>query len=137
MPDTSRPKRTFFVIMEYNEIAKACEGLSYRDKFRLAQFLIQMARKEEELQNPQSRIGVSKDENCKDTAVSESNSIEYVMERIGKLRPGKKKTLLNSIQAMYQFQGGISEKDQETIIAELQERKFLRIESENRVVYLR
>ena len=122
---------------EYNEIAKDCESLGYRDKFRLAQFLIQIARKEEEIQNPQSRIGGSKDENYKDTAASESNSIEYVMERIGKLRPGKRKTLLNAIQAMYQFQGGISEKDQETIIAELKKRKFLRIEADNRVVYLR
>jgi hypothetical protein len=121
---------------EYNEIAKASEGLGYRDKFRLAQFLIQLARKEEELQNPQSRISVSKDENHKDTASPESNSIEYVMERIGKLRPGKKKTLLNSIQAMYQFQGGISEQDQEVIISELQKRKFLRIELDNRVIYL-
>ncbi len=122
---------------EYNEIAKACESLGYRDKFRLAQFLIQLARKEEELQNPQSRIGNSKDENYKDAAASEVNFIKYVMERIGKLRPGKKKTLLNSIQAMYQFQGGISEHDQETIISELQKRKFLRIEPDNRVVYLR
>jgi hypothetical protein len=122
---------------EYNEIAKACESLGYRDKFRLAQFLIQQARKEEELQNPQSRISADKGKSYQDTAASEGNSIEYVMERIGKLRPGKKKTLLNSIQAMYQFQGGIAEKDQEAIIAELQKRKFLRIEADNRVVYLR
>ena len=118
---------------EYNEIAKASEGLGYRDKFRLAQFLIQQARKEEELQNPQSRISADKSERG---APPEGNSIEYVMERIGKLRPGKKKTLLNSIQAMYQFQGGIAEQDQEAIIAELQKRKFLWIESENKVVYL-
>jgi hypothetical protein len=122
--------------MEYNEIAKACEGLSYRDKFRLAQFLIQLARKEEESQNPQSRVAAEKGECRKTTTDPETHSIEYVMERIGKLRPGKKKTLLNSIQAMYQFQGGISEKDQETIISELQKRNFLRIESDNRVTYL-
>ena len=121
---------------EYNEIAKASEGLGYRDKFRLAQFLIQMARKEEELQNPQSRISAGKGESHQETVAPEGNSIEYVMERISKLRPGKKKTLLNSIQAMYQFQGGIAEQDQEAIIAELQKRKFLRIESENKVVYL-
>ncbi len=34
--------------MKYEEIAKKCEGLSYRDKFRLAQLLIQLARKQEE-----------------------------------------------------------------------------------------
>jgi hypothetical protein len=33
----------------------ACEQLSYRDKLRLAQLLIQTARKEEEIENPQKR----------------------------------------------------------------------------------
>ncbi len=136
MPDTSRPKHTFFVIMEYNEIAKACEGLRYRDKFRLAQFLIQLARKEEESQNPQSISVAEKGERCKKTAAPDATSIEYIMERIGKLRPNKKKTLLNSIYAMYQFQGGVSEADQEEIIAELQKRKFLKIDEEGRVSYL-
>ena len=41
--------------MEYDEIAKHCESLGYRDKFRLSQLLIQLARKEEEIQNPQTR----------------------------------------------------------------------------------
>jgi len=31
--------------MKYEEIAKKCEGLSYRDKFRLAQLLIQLSMK--------------------------------------------------------------------------------------------
>lgn len=122
--------------MEYNEIAKICEDLSYRDKFRLAQFLIQLARKEEEVQNPQRRVADEKGGYCKKTAVPETNSIEYVMERIGKLRPTKKKTLLNSIYAMYQFQGGVSEADQEAIIAELQKRKFLKVDADGKVVYL-
>ena len=123
--------------MEYNEIAKACEGLNYRDKFRLAQFLIQLARKEEEIQNPQSRVVAEKGECLKENAAPETHSIEYVMERIGKLRPTKKKTLLNSIYAMYQFQGGVSEADQETIIADLQKRKFLKVDADGKVVYLR
>lgn len=123
--------------MEYNEIAKACEGLIYRDKFRLAQFLIQLARKEEEIQNPQSRVVAEKGECRKESAAPETYSIEYVMERIGKLRPTKKKTLLNSIYAMYQFQGGVSEADQEAIVAELHKRKFLKVDADGKVVYLR
>ncbi len=41
--------------MTYNEIAKLAEELSYRDKFRLAQLLIQLGRKEEEEQYPDAR----------------------------------------------------------------------------------
>jgi hypothetical protein len=36
--------------MTYNELSKEIQQLSYRDKFRLAQLLIQLARKEEEEQ---------------------------------------------------------------------------------------
>ncbi|CAN2042306.1 hypothetical protein GMMP15_750004 [Candidatus Magnetomoraceae bacterium gMMP-15] len=43
------------MILTYQEISKACEVLGYRDKLRLAQLLIQLARKEEEIQNPQKR----------------------------------------------------------------------------------
>ena len=41
--------------MTYNELSKQAEQLSYRDKLRLAQLLIQLARKEEEEQNPEKR----------------------------------------------------------------------------------
>lgn len=41
--------------MTYDVIVIACEQLSYRDKLRLAQLLIQTARKEEENANPQNR----------------------------------------------------------------------------------
>lgn len=41
--------------MKYEEIAKECENLSYRDKLRLAQLLIQLARKEEEEEYPIQR----------------------------------------------------------------------------------
>jgi len=43
---------------------------------------------------------------------------------------------MNSIRAMYQFQGAISEEDQEIIIDKLEKKKFLKIESNNRVTYL-
>lgn len=45
--------------MNYDEIAKLIESLGYRDKLRLAQLLIQLARKEEEGSHPEKRQGLS------------------------------------------------------------------------------
>jgi hypothetical protein len=42
-------------VLTYRELSREIEKLSYRDKFRLAQLLIQLARKEEEEQNPEQR----------------------------------------------------------------------------------
>ena len=124
--------------MNYDEIAKVSESLSYRDKLRLSQLLIQLARKEEEIQNLQSRNNLKGSKAQKPAIESETdiNSIQYVIDRLSKLRPSKKKTLLNSIKAMYQFQGGVSEKDQETIISKLEQLNFIKIESNNKVTYL-
>ena len=124
--------------MKYDELAKHCEILGYRDKLRLSQLLIQLARKEEELQNPQNRSNIieNKEKTTIEELATDINSIQYVIERLNKLRPSKKKTLMNSIMAMYQFQGAISEEDQETIIDALEKNKFLKIESNNRVTYL-
>jgi hypothetical protein len=124
--------------MNYNEIAKECETLKYRDKLRLAQLLIQLARREEEIENPAKRNqlnqksqNVSNNEPTKDIG-----SIQYVMDRITKLQPAKKKSLINSIKAMYQFQGGVSETDLEKIIKDLEKRKFLKVQQNNRITYL-
>jgi len=40
-------------VMNYDDIANLCEQFGYRDKLRLAQLLIQLARKEEENKNTQ------------------------------------------------------------------------------------
>ena len=37
---------------------------------------------------------------------------------------------------MYQFQGGVSEADQEKIIRDLEKRKFIKIDNNNKVIYL-
>ncbi len=111
--------------MGYEEIVKLCGQLPYRDKFRLAQLLIQLARKEEEEKSPENRKA----------AQGELGSIEYVAERLLKSKPGKKVALLNFIGAMFQFQGGISDKDKETIVAELQKKKWLDIDNSGRVSY--
>jgi hypothetical protein len=124
--------------MNYDVIALACEQLSYRDKLRLAQLLIQTARKEEENLNQQNRTdikAVAEKAKVKEEAPKEINNIEYVSERLFKLRPGKTKPLINSIKAMFQFQGGIADSDVDKIITELQKRKLIKIE-QNRVCYL-
>lgn len=121
-------------VMTYDEIAGLCEQLGYRDKLCLAQLLIQLARREEEIQNPQRRI----EENRRNSLKSQDSSevIEYVFERLRKLRPSKKSSLQNSIGAMFQFQGGISDSEKKSIIAELQRLKRIQIDEKNRVTYL-
>ena len=93
--------------MTYSELAKEIEQLSYRDKFRLAQLLIQLARKEEEEQKPEQR------QNPGPTAKLDAELVQYVAGRLRKLKPSKKEALFNSIAAMFQFQGGISDGDKE------------------------
>lgn len=112
--------------MSYDEIAKVAETLGYRDKLRLAQLLIQFARKEEEEQKPAER---------KNFNAQNLELIEYVTERLLKLKPAKRTSLLNSISAMFQFQGGISESDIENIVIELQRKRTISIEQNGRVTY--
>ena len=109
----------------YDEIAKLCERLSYRDKFRLAQLLIQLGRKEEEEDSPDNRA----------TNSTDLETIEYVAERLLKSKPAKKASLLNFIGAMFQFQGGISETDKEALVAALVRRKWLTIDNKGHVSY--
>jgi hypothetical protein len=119
--------------MSYDVIALACEQLSYRNKLRLAQLLIQTARKEEENANPQSRIESKTVEKAKikEEVTKVIGNVEYVVERLLKLRPVKKKSLINSIKAMFQFQGGIADSDIEKIISELQKREHIKVEQDN------
>ena len=112
--------------MSYETISKECESLTYRDKFRLAQLLIQLARKEEEEQYPEQRYSESS---------KEFDQIKYVAERILKLKPAKKKTLLNSIGAMFQFQGGISDIDKEEMVFKLEKQKIISITGNGKVSY--
>ena len=115
--------------MNYNELSKQVEHLGYRDKLRLAQLLIQLARKEEEEQNPEKR------ETATTSGPSDPELIQYVADRLKKLKPSKKETLLNSIGAMFQFQGGISDDDKEKLLSELLKKRHFTITENNRVHY--
>lgn len=110
--------------MNYDEIAREIESLNYRDKFRLAQLLLQQARKEEETKNPQSRGAVQGD------------VVPFVAERLLKLKPSKRSSLHNAISAMFQFQGGLSDGDRDRIVNQLQKEKFLSITDTGKVLYL-
>lgn len=109
--------------MTYEEIKDLSLQLTYRDKFRLAQLLIQLGRKEEEEQYVEK--------------VKEDNPIDldYVSERLLKSRPSKVKSLENFIDAMFQFKGAISEEERASIISNLQNKNVIKIEK-NVVLYL-
>ena len=115
--------------MTYNELSKKAEQLSYRDKLRLAQLLIQLARKEEEEQNPEKRDAATV------SAPSDPELVHYVADRPKKLRPSKKESVLNSIGAMFQFQGGISDSDKDKLFSELLKKRHITIAENNRVHY--
>jgi hypothetical protein len=115
--------------MNYEDIAQHAKSLGYREKFKLAQLLLQLAMKEEEEQYPEHRnLSVAQ-------AGGPGDNIDYVAPRLLKLRPSKKEGVLNSIAAMYQFQGGISEADKERIFTGLVKRGYIRVESNSRVSY--
>lgn len=123
--------------MNYEVIALACEQLSYRDKLRLAQLLIQMARKEEEEAHPMHREEHKSPKNFQrqQNKLKDVDTVQYVIDRLLKLKPVNKRSLVNAIKSMFQFQGGISDSELDRIIGELQKRKYLNIDTKNSVSY--
>lgn len=115
--------------MTYNELAKEVEKLGYRDMFRLAQLLIQLARKEEEEQNPENR------QSSIAPAKLDPELVQYVADRLRKLKPSKKESVFNSISAMFQFQGGISDGDKEKVFAALVKERHIAVADNGRVTY--
>ena len=115
--------------MDYDEISALARNLGYREKLRLAQLLIQLARREEEQEHPEKRAAKSV------TASSERDPAVIVAERIRKLRPRTRAALLNSIDSMYQFRGGSSKEDKERLIDELDRDHGIAIGQNNRVSY--
>jgi hypothetical protein len=112
--------------MTYDELSRQTAQLSYRDKFRLAQLLIQQARKEEEEAHPERRQ-VS-------TPTTEQD-LEYVAERVRKSKPSTKEKLFNSIGALFQFKGGISDSDKERIFSELHKARHIDVGNNGRIQY--
>lgn len=115
--------------MTYDELSREIEQLSYRNKFRLAQLLIQVARKEEEEAHPERR------QTTTPTANSDADQIQYVAERLRKLKPSRKETVFNSIGAMFQYRGGISDRDKERIFSELHKAQHIHVGNNGRIQY--
>ena len=118
--------------MTYDELSRHIEQLSYRDKFRLAQRLIQLARKEEEETHPEQRPIT--------TATAKLGSdpiqyVQYVADRLRKHKPSRKETVFNSIGAMFQFRGGISDRDKERIFSALHKARHIDVGENGRIQY--
>jgi len=124
--------------MSYDVIRLAADKLSYREKMKLAQYLIQSAIKEEEELRPESRtvetVTSSKKQIEQQKSDEKINTVEYIKERLLKSKPSKKQSLSNFINAVFQFQGGITASDVETLIAKLIKEKFITIDG-SKVIY--
>ena len=116
--------------MNYQELSKHAELLNYRDKLRLAQLLLQLARKEEEAQNPTSRGDLASNKSA------DPELVLYVAQRLKKLRPAKREALINSIESTFQFQGAISEIDVNKLIDQLVKDRHIVISAANRIEYV-
>lgn len=62
--------------------------------------------------------------------------VAYVRERLRKLNPKTKGAAVHSIEAMFQFHGGISKAETERVIASLQKEKFLSLDAQSRLTFL-
>ena len=115
--------------MTYDELSTQVKKLSYRDKFRLAQLLIQLARKEEEEARPDRRPITTS------TANSDPDQLKYIADRVRKSKPSTKEKLMNLISAMFQFKGGISDGDKERIFSELRMARHIDVGTDGRIQY--
>ena len=102
---------------------KQIEELGYREKLHLAQRLLQMAIKEEEEQKPES------------AGPLDPGLVEFVAERLRKLKPSRKDAVLNSIGAMFQFRGGISDEDKEKMFSALVNAQAIVVAENGKVTY--
>ncbi|MEX2581314.1 MAG: hypothetical protein WD342_19815 [Verrucomicrobiales bacterium] len=67
--------------------------------------------------------------------MNHSERSSYVAERLKKLSPKKKDGVVRSIEAMFQFGGGIEPSEVEKLIATLRKQKFFSIAPDGRVTY--
>ena len=129
--------------MTKEEILQAAKNLHYTEKLALAQSLIQISRKDiEEITSqfqpkpaindtssiPSDNIETTKQEQTEKTKEATTElSFEDIVARLRKLNCRKEKTMLNSIAAMHQFRGGISESDSKKIILKMCMKKIISI----------
>lgn len=115
--------------MSLDDIARAAEYLGYRDKLRLAQWLIHEALGEEEYLHAAPRAAKAASD------ITHPEFLHYAAQRLNKLRPARKAGVLNSIGAMFQHQGGLSDSDKQRIFDALLTHDLLRVGEDDRVQY--
>jgi hypothetical protein len=69
------------------------------------------------------------------SGMNHSERSSYVAERLKKLSPKKLDGVIRSIEAMFQFVGGIDASEVEKVIATLKKQKFFAIAPDGRVTY--
>ena len=69
------------------------------------------------------------------TEMKPSELANYVSERLTKLSPKKRSGVVRSIEAMFQFSGGIDSEKIESVISTLQRQQFMTIDPAGRVTY--
>lgn len=67
--------------------------------------------------------------------MSPSEKLDFVRPRLAKLKPKRRGGVVKSISAMFQFTGGIDEKDIDRIIESLAKEGYLKIGSDEKVEY--
>jgi endonuclease III-like uncharacterized protein len=114
--------------MSYEVVKLACENLSQLEKMKLAQYLIQTSVQAMEKEKPKAQVKPSEKQ-------SKADVVATIQERILKSRPSKVTAMKNFIRAMFQFQGGISEPEIESILKDLKKQKVFKVDGA-KVVYL-
>ncbi len=67
--------------------------------------------------------------------MNHSERSAYVAERLKKLSPKKKDGVIRSIEAMFQFSGGIASSEIEKLLSNLQKQRVLSIAPDGKVTY--
>lgn len=67
--------------------------------------------------------------------MNHSQRVEYVAERLKKLSPKKREGVVRSIEAMFQFTGGIEEDEIDRLLTTLGRRNFFSIAPDGKVTY--
>ena len=134
--------------MTKEEILQEAKSLHYTDKLAIAQSLIQLSRKELEQLTSQflPRIDLNKS-NCvkieksfpadKSSPETQKSALtfEEIVANLRKLKCKKEKTMLNSIAAMHQFRGGISEADAKKIIQKMCSEQIIDCDAKGNIVW--
>ena len=110
--------------MSLEVVKLACENLTGLEKMKLVQYLVQTSVQAMEKENPKDQVKQSKE-----LVVAE------VRERVLKSKPSKVSSLKNFIGSMFQFQGGISDSEIDTIVEGLKKSKILKVNG-MKIVYL-